>query len=209
MTILTAEITKVNIGIFELDGLMDESGNYHVAIPQIATLTKTSTNTASRDFKRLMGKGFKTSKLRTKFNKNTTLAVSLETFEQLLFEMALKGNTEAITLSRVLIGLSLHQLFSDAFGIKFEAEERQRWLQCRFNTKHDFRPLTDQLQRYGFKDKSDYAKFIHLMQSKIGLKDGTRDMAEFEVLNRLERTQTKLTAYMECGVSPYEALNRI
>lgn len=57
-----AEITKGRIGLLEIDGLKSEDGSYFVGIPQVADLTKTSTNTASRDFKRLLGKGFKTSK---------------------------------------------------------------------------------------------------------------------------------------------------
>lgn len=166
-------------------------------------------NQASRDFKALLGAGFQFDKVKSVLHPKAVNAVTLPVFEKIMFELALKGNQGAIEMSRALIGLSLHQLFSDAFGQKFEAEDRQRWLQTRFNTKHDFRPLTDQLQRYGFKEPWEYAKYISAMQAKIGLPNGTRDMADFDTLNKLERIQTKLTAYMECGVEPYQAINKL
>lgn len=206
---LSAEITQVSFGAFEIDGLMDEKGGYYVAVPQVAALFQFDTNQASRKVKALLDKGFRFATFKTKLNPKAVNAIPIQEFEKLLLELVLKGNPKAIELSRALIGLSLHQLFSDAFGIKFEVADRQRWLACRFNTKHDFRPLTDQLQSYGFKEPWEYAKFIHAMQAKIGLEDGTRDWAEYEVLNKLERAQTRLTAYMECGIQPYKALKKL
>ena len=206
---LSAEITQVSFGAFEIEGLMDKNGDYYVAVPQVATLFQLSGSHASRDLKTLLGKGFRFTTFKTKLNPKAVNAIPIQEFEKLLLELVLKGNPKAIELSRALIGLSLHQLFSDAFGIKFEVADRQRWLACRFNTKHDFRPLTDQLQSYGFKERWEYGKFIHAMQAKIGLEDGTRDWAEYEVLNKLERAQTRLTAYMECGIQPYEALKKL
>jgi len=204
-----AQIAQVQIGIFAIEGLMDETGTFYVAVPQIADRFSFDKNQASRDFKALLGAGFQFDKVKSVLHPKAVNAVTLPVFEKIMFELALKGNQGAIEMSRALIGLSLHQLFSDAFGQKFEAEDRQRWLQTRFNTKHDFRPLTDQLQRYGFKEPWEYAKYISTMQAKIGLPNGTRDMADFDTLNKLERIQTKLTAYMECGVEPYQAINKL
>ena len=82
--ILTAEVTNVQVGFYSLEGLMDEKGNYHVGIPQIADLVQTNRNTASRDFKRLMGEGFKTSKLKTVYNTRYINAISLRDFEVLI-----------------------------------------------------------------------------------------------------------------------------
>ena len=206
---IKAQITQVAIGNFSIEGLMDETGTFYVAVPQIADRFSFAKNQASRDLKALLGADFQFLKLKTPLNSKSVNAVSLPEFEKIMFELALKGNQGAIEMSRALIGLSLHQLFSDAFGQKFEAEDRQRWLQTRFNTKHDFRPLTDQLQRYGFKEPWEYAKFISAMQTRIGLSNGTRDLADFDTLNKLERVQTKLTAYMECGLKPYDALGKI
>ena len=188
---------------------MDENGKYYVAVPQIADRFQLAKNQASRDIKALLKADFQFDKLKSPLNPKGVNAIPLELFERIVLELVIKGNQGAIELSRALIGLSLHQLFCDSFGIKFEAEDRQRWLQTRFNTKHDFRPLTDQLQRYGFKEPCEYARFISVMQSKIGLENGTRDFADFATLNKLERAQAKLTAYMDCGLEPWEALKRM
>ena len=209
MTILTATIAQINLGAFEIEGLMDEDGAFYIAIPQVADLIETSRNTASRDLKRMMGGRLKTSKLRTPFNKNNTNGISVASFEELLFDLALSGNEKATALSKALIGLSLTQVFSDAFGIKFEKADRERWLTTRFKTKHDFRPLTDKLQIAGFTQPWQYGKFVHAMQSRLEVEDGTRDQLEFEVLLRLERAQDRLIVYMEFGLEPYEALDKL
>ncbi len=60
---MKAQVTPVQVGNNTIDGLMDTEGTFYVAVPQVSDLFKTSRNTASRDFKRLLGASFKTSKL--------------------------------------------------------------------------------------------------------------------------------------------------
>lgn len=205
---LRAKVSQVNIGPIVIEGLMDEIGDYYVAIPQIAELFSIPIKHASRDIKALLGKAFSIPKFKTELHSGGVNAVPLEAFEKVLFELAIKGNPKAIEMSRVLIGLSLHQLFCDSFGVKFEREERQKWLSTRLKTRHDFRPLTDQLQKYGFKEPWEYARYISLMQEKIGVENGTRDFLEFDILLKLDNCQTYLTAYMDCGLNPYDALEK-
>ena len=209
MNIVTAETTIVQIGQVSFNGVMLPDGSYGIAIPQIADLFLDSQSQASQTLKRLMGKGFKTHKAKTRFNRNATLIISLPEFERVIAKLDRAGNKQAQDFRDALVGLSLYQLFSDAFGIQIEKEDRQRWLETRFNTKHDFRPLTDQLQKAGFKEPKEFGRYIHLMQSKIGVEDGTRDVLDFKTLNKLERTQNRLTAFMECGLSPMQALDKL
>jgi len=82
---------------------------------------------ASRDLKAILGEGFQFPKWKSDLNPKAVNVLTLEQFNQLAFELALKGNVQAIEFMRDLSGLSLHQLFSDAFGQKFEAEDRQSW----------------------------------------------------------------------------------
>lgn len=212
MTILKAEVAQVNLGCFEVEGLMDENGDYYIGVPQLSELNLVPPNRSIKQLESLSGKALQSHeivKLKTTINPKAVNALPVRLFEKLLLRLAINGNQQAIVFMEALIGLSLQQLFSDAFGVKFEIEERQRWLIARFNTKHDFRPLTDQLQVHGFKRPQEYARFIKLMQAKIGLESGTRDLVPYEVLNRLERTQTRLTSYMECGIKPYQALAKL
>lgn len=148
MPTITAKTEKVTFGFVELDGLMDDQETFYVGVPQIADLFKTSRNTASRDFKRLLGEAFKTSDLKTEFNKNKTLGISLEVFEKLLVALDRKGNTNAQEFRDALVGLSLHQLFCDAFDKKFEKNERQDWLRKRAFTKETFWFMTGAIQKY-------------------------------------------------------------
>lgn len=161
---------------------------------------------AVKDLKRLLGEGFKTSKTKTEFNKNTTLSISLMEFERVLAKLDRAGNVKAQAFRDGLVGLSLQQLFCDAFGVKFETEQRQEWLEERFKTKKDFRPLTAQLKANGFTENCEYGLFVHKMQQLIGLENGTRDLADLRKLKELDNIQTSLIAYMECGLKPYDAL---
>jgi hypothetical protein len=212
MSSLKATVAQVKIGPFSLEGLMDEQGEYYVGIPQLASIELVPPNLSAKRLESFVGKGFPSGnfvKLKTPLNSKEINAVSLELFSSLLFELSLKGNKKAIEISRALVGLSLYQLFCDSFKVKCEEEDRQRWLETRFKTKHDFRPLTDQLKAHGFLEPWEYAKFVSQMQAKISVENGTRDFLDFSTLHKLERCQTILTAYMDCGLSPYEALNRI
>lgn len=148
MTILTAQIAKVPFGTVEIDGLMFEDGSYGIAVPQIAKLILPldSQNQGSQTFKRLMGKDFKTHKAKTNFNRNVTLYIELESFVPLLRKSAQAGNKLANVVIDQLVGLSLHQLFSDAFGVQFEKEDRQLWLVRRQLTKDTFWWFTDEIK---------------------------------------------------------------
>lgn len=170
MTILRASVAPVSIGYLTIDGLMDENGNFYVGVPQAAALFETSTNTAARDFKRLMGEGFETSRLKTEFNRNITLGIPLLEFEKLVAKLDRKGNKAAQDFRDDLVGLSLHKLFSDAFGIEFEKEQCQEFLKNRQEGKRVRLTLTDAIGWYLEKDakkdekdrrSANYVKFIY------------------------------------------------
>lgn len=198
MTILSAAVTEVPIGSVSIEGLLAEDNLFYVGVPQAAVMFESSTNTAARDFKRLMGKDFKTSKLKTEFNKNVTLGIPLKEFERLILELAIKGNKVAQEFSRMLIGLSLEQLFSDAFGLKFEKEERQQYLRHRqFHQKHFHPHLTKWLKHdangdsksvYWGKEVNDFKAACNLPLTCID----TWDTELLEILNRAEGSYNSL-----------------
>lgn len=90
-----ATVTQVAIGHITIEGLMLPDGSFAVAVPQIADLFLDTRNYASQELKRLMGKGFKTHKITTEFNRKPVNIVTLEQFNQIIFELALKGNQQA------------------------------------------------------------------------------------------------------------------
>lgn len=212
MTILNAVVTEVPIGTVSIEGLLAEDNLFYVGVPQAAVMFESSTNTAARDFKRLMGKDFKTSKLKTEFNKNVTLGIPLKEFERLVLELAIKGNKLAQEFSRMLIGLSLEQLFSDAFGLKFEKEERQRYLRQRqFHQRHFHPHLTKWLKYDAGGDSKSvcWGKEVNNFKEACNLPltcVDTWDTEKLEILNRAEGSYNSLRL---AGISHGKAMSII
>lgn len=206
---IKAEIAEVQIGPFVIDGLMSANGDFGVAVPQIAERFQFDKRQATRALKPMLGEGFQFHKWRTELNPKAVNVITLDDFHKVVRGLDKKGNTTATMLVDELFGLSLHQLFCDAFGIKFEAEDRQQWLVTRMATRKEFRPLTDQLKAFGFAHPQEYAKFVWTFQSKLGIESGTRDTLPVETLVKLQGAQFRLTAFMECGLSPWQALEKL
>lgn len=207
--IIKAEIAQVKIGPTAIEGLMSENGDFGVAVPQAADLNLVRRNQASRDLKALLGAGFQFDKWKTPLNPKVVNVIPLPMFQDMIRILDKKGNPSASEFVDAMFGLSIHQLFCDAFGQKFEAEDRQRWLEARMSTRHDFRPLTDQLKKHGFSTAQDYARFVWAFQTKLGIESGTRDAIDVKKQVALQGAQIRLTTLMECGVAPWDTLKRI
>ncbi len=204
-----AIVAKVQFGTSEIDGLLFPDGSFGIALSQAWSLISADSRPPKdvlRASKALLGMDLVAPRIATELNSNKAYCINLLDFERLLAKADRAGHKGAQDLRDGLVGLSLHQLFCDAFGVKFEAEQRQEWLEERFNTKKGFRPLTTQLKANGFTENCEYGLYIHKMQQLIELEDGTRDSADLGKLRDLNSIQTSLVAYMECGLKPYEAL---
>ena len=152
--ILTAEVTDVLLGTSCIEGLMDENSVYYVGIPQLVDVDFIPPNRSSKQLEALLNSGFQSHvnlnfvKLKTPLHPKPINAISLRDFEVLLARLDRKGNIKAQELRDALAGLSLHQLFCDAFHVKFEAEERQQWLKVRMLTKETFWFLGAAIEAY-------------------------------------------------------------
>ena len=209
---IKAEIATVQFGPFSIEGLMSQDGDFGVAVPQAVALNIVPPERSQKQLKALVGQGFPSHGLQkwtTPLNSKPVNVLTLDAFQALIRAMDKRGNEKAAVFVDALFGLSLQQLFSDAFGQKFEAEDRQRYLTTRLATKHDFRPLTDQLKASGFSQPREYARFVWMFQAKLGIESGTRDQVDIQTLTKLQGAQVRLTTLMECGYSPWEALNRM
>jgi hypothetical protein len=143
-----AEIANVKIGCLEFEGLMLDDGTFGIAVPQVCSVFQTDKNQASRTIKSILGNDFQFDKWRSTLHPKAVNVLSLVDFEKLLRKLDRSGNLLAQGLVDSLVGLSLHQLFSDAFCVKFEQEERQEWLKDRDNGKIYRRTLTDSIKDY-------------------------------------------------------------
>ena len=161
--ILNATVATVKLGHLEFEGLMFDDGTYGIAAPQICSIFGFAKDHASRDIKALLGNEFGFLKARaTAFlsttktnsgNKATVNVLQLIDFEKLLRKLDRKGNKAAQEITDDLIGLSLTQLFSDAFGKKFEKDERQNFLKARQEGKVDRLSLTDEMKAWGLRNQ--------------------------------------------------------
>jgi hypothetical protein len=186
---LTAIVTTVKLGSLEFEGLMFTDGSYGIAAPQVSVLFQFANEHASRSIKSLLGEGFQFAKAKTSLNPKAVNILQLVEFERLLLELALNGNQQAINITRSLVGLSLTQLYSDAFEQQFDIDDRQLYLKSRLASKVTRRNQTDAIKDYldRHPEKSDnYKSFIYSMVSDLVNK------AVFGVTAKQLRTQRNL-----------------
>jgi hypothetical protein len=232
-----AEIATVQLGSVEIEGLYAEGiDKFGVAVPQVCNLFQFLKKNANRDIKTILGEDFQFLKWCSKLNPKSVNVILLPDFEKLLFELALKQNTTAIEISRDLIGLSLHQLFSDAFNIHFEKEQREKWQYQRKQGKLARRTLTDALAEYiiqhpGMSDNAKtflYANITNKIYQGIFARTAGKLRKDWDIMKSNENPRDKMTEreliylleveelvmrLVDMGWEPYEAvecaLNRL
>ncbi len=208
-----AVITQVPIGKGSIEGVRfvdTKEVEFGIAVVQVASQFQFDTNQASRKLKSLLGKDFQFDKARTEINPKAVNVLTLIQYERVLRLLDRAGNKQAQSVVDDLIGLSLHQIFCDAFDLEFEKRDRQDWLENRQNTKESYRELTDALKGYGFNESDQYRNFVFMMQSRLDIETKTRDLQTTQKLRMLDKTQVKLAMMIkEQKLDPYKALNQM
>lgn len=159
-----AKVSQVPFGNTSIEGLMLPDGSFAVGISQLVDLNLIPPNRSLKQLEALLDKRFQShQKVKSELHPKAVNTISLIEFEEVIVRLALKGNEAAIQLTLALVGLSLTQLFSDAFGVRFEGEDRQNYLIERMKSKQQRRTLTDAIQDYIFRNEpsENYCKFIY------------------------------------------------
>jgi len=143
---MKAQVTKIDLGSIQFDGLMLPDGTYAIAVPQIAELVGLSKQYASRDLKRMMGKDFSPSKSTTEYTKAAVNIVDLATFRKVIRELDKQSNPIASALIDAFIEESIERRFDTAFGKKVSEVERNEVLAQRMQRLLARRAWTDVLQ---------------------------------------------------------------
>lgn len=194
---------------------LDIDNNLYIASTDIEAILKYRPDSsreklASKSFKLFAGKGFRLGKkvctLDGKGNQRIAF-YKIETFLTLIKWELTRGNKQAINIVIAGFADSFSSIAYEKLGVEFK--DRQRWLKSRQEARLTYPQLTDELKRWGFTEPWQYAKFTSTMQNKLKIKNGTRDEQDDDKLMLLHRTQVKLATYIECGIDPWKALDKI
>lgn len=167
-----AVVANVSYAGFKFLGLKLPNGEYAIAVPQIVDIYsqdnegfRPSKNTASRDFKRLMGKQFRPSRIATELDNARINVVSLEVFGLINIQVLIKGNKVAQAIAEASVTTTLEQAYDIAFDDKQALEEYQAKHQARVQGKLTRRTLTNAIKDYingNNEELSDnYKKFVY------------------------------------------------
>jgi hypothetical protein len=181
-------------------------------VPQLSEIFQFAKDHASRDLKAILGEGFQFAKMKTKLHPKAVNAIRLVDFERLVFELSLKGNTQAQLIARSLIGLSLQQLLCDAFGLKFEQEDRQQWLAQRQAHLKSFHPhLTQWLKADagGDSSKVNWGRAVNAFKIAADLPLVTVDRYDYAQLAHLNRCEALYDQARSFGFTHQVAIDSI
>ncbi|MGL5079085.1 MAG: hypothetical protein ACRDBG_25075 [Waterburya sp.] len=208
-----ARITKVQIGSEFINGIMLPNGDFGITVQQTAELFTLVKSNASKDIKRLLGKGTNLSqtKISESSNGQDERFLTLTQFEKLLLKLVIAGNPQAIQFAEMLLGLSLTQLWSDAFGVKFEREERTQYLINRQEHQKSFhKRLTPFWKEDGCESSKDYSDRVIAFKEAVCLpKYKSVDDYTSEELRLLNAMEIEYKAYRKCGLSHNDALDKL
>lgn len=231
MTIITAKVAKVPFGNIEIDGLLFPDGSFGVAIPQLADLSLVQPNRSIKVLESLLGIALSSNqKAKTELNSKAVNTISLQDFEKLLVRLDRKFHHPlAQELRDQLVGLSITQLFSDAFNIKFEKEERQEWLKKRQATIESFWWFGDNVKLWldgynvhprdrgyffqeSFKELSLglFGKLPCVINEELGLGKNALNRDHFgnTSLRRIDAIQRLAAAYLTREMLPHDAIKK-
>ena len=144
MTIITATVAEVKIGNRKIEGLLStEDQQRLIAIPQLVSINLVPPNRSLKQLKALLCLGLPShKKAKTPLNSKAVNVINLVDFTEIIKKQFKNDVSIAKELVDELVGVSLEQLWCDAFGIKFEEEDRQEWLKARQASLRDRRNET-------------------------------------------------------------------
>jgi hypothetical protein len=176
------------------------------ATTQIANLFSLVISNVSKDLKRLLDKDSPLVKVKTDISSNSVAIVSLEQFTKIVYKLAINGNKSAQDFAEILFELSLHQLFSDAFGVKFNKEERDRWLKARQTHRKQYHScLTNWLNVDGIKGKN-YGVQVNLFKVQADVPLITVDEYDSDDLLKLNNAEVRYDVLRRTGMNHQEAI---
>ena len=129
---MRAIIAAVELGHLGFEGLRFGDGTFAIAIPQLVALNLIAPDTSLKELELSLGMDFQSlPKVETVIYPEAVDCLSLSDFGLVIRALDKRGVEAAVGIVDAMFGLATVQLFSDAFGDKFDGEERQAWLDDR------------------------------------------------------------------------------
>ena len=208
-----ARVATVQLGNLETEGLMFPDGSFGIAVSQISRLMPNliTPNNATRTVKSLLGKTSSLLKTKSDLAKREVNYISLKELEEVIVEGSIQGNPEAQVLNKQLVGLSLTQLWSDAFEVKFEQEQRVQYLKNRQEHMKNFhKRLTIWWKQDGLTEGRQYMNRVIEFKQRIGLPEYVSvDEYDYGTLAIINSKETRYCAFRECGLTHEEAMAKL
>jgi hypothetical protein len=170
---IKATSAKINLGFAVIDGLMLPSGEYAIAVPQIADLFQYNPNLASRDLKRLLGEGFSPSKISTDLGKQLINVVSIATFKKIILTLSKQGHPVASSFIDAILEEGLERRFDLAFNQLVDEAERNARIELRMKrimARHQWTDIlmNRHLKQTGVKPlPDDYKRWTVTVNNKL------------------------------------------
>jgi hypothetical protein len=204
-------VSPVPVGNYEVEGLMcPDTKKFYVSASQIAEQFSLPKNHATRDIKALLGADSQLPKIKTELNPVAATVVTLEEYQLCVKALVTRGNTEAINFVNLLFGLSLEQLFSDAFNIKFDKLDRQHYLQERTIHRDNYLDTFCIWTKLDGGDNLEYVKRLSSLKKKAGLPGNlsVHQMNE-EQLKRINTAESFYNGLRKSGKSHTEVMTML
>jgi hypothetical protein len=204
-----AVIAQVPVGNSSIEGLMAEDGTFGIAVPQLVSYNLVPPNRSLKQVKALYSIDISSHQWRTELNSKAVNVILLSDFERLLRKLDKAGNKQAEQMVDDLVGLSLHQLFSDAHKVKFEQEERQAYLIDRQCHREDFHPkFTAWLKLDGCMGNG-YAIEVNNFKRLLGLPIESVNSYDSKQLRKLDVAYIKYDTLRTAGMKHEQVINSI
>jgi hypothetical protein len=212
----------------------DEKGNvqFNVLASEVADAFGASQEKPSQWLERLQVKGLVLHKIKALGGDGKTktyTCIALNDVSKVLLALVANGNERARQVMEDMSTLTFYQLASDAFGLKFEKEERQEWMDKRLKGKATRRTLTDALMEWGIRTTgqkpegqlySDITNGIYIycfrktaaeLKAEKGIKKGQllRDFFNPKELSQVEALEQVIMMTVDRGANPYAALSKL
>jgi hypothetical protein len=211
MTTEKARIAQVNLFGEEVEALMLPNGDFAIGVSQVGKLfpDSISQTNETRRVKALLCVDSPLVKVTSELHFKPVNILSLEQFEKLIVALAKLGDKKALDLTFNLVGLSLIQLCSDAFGVKFETEERKSWVKFRSAHKKQYHPkLTIWFKADGC-EGVEYGVRMNQFKAQLGLPIKKIDQYTEEQLDKLNEAEVEYHVLRRSGLPHNEAMKLI